>query len=116
MAMELELDEQLNMADFFLGARLLEQAGERTALVIDRTGEPVQRVTYRELARETDRLAHTLSALGVEPEQRVLIALEDSLAFVAVFFATLKLGAVVVMVNPELKPEEATYFLGYTRA
>jgi benzoate-CoA ligase family protein len=114
--MELELDERLNMADFFLAARLREGHGERTALVIDRTGEAPVHVSYGALAGEVDRYAHALHALGVEPEQRVLIALEDGLSFVATFFATLKLGAVVVMINPELKAEEASYFLEYTRA
>ena len=114
--MELELEERLNMADFFLAARLREGRGERTALVIDRTGEEPVRVSYAALAREVDRYAHALHALGVEPEQRVLIALEDGLPFVATLFATLKLGAVVVMINPELKADEASYFLDYTRA
>ena len=34
----------------------------------------------------------------------------------AVLFGTLKIGAVVVMVNPELKPEAIDYFYRYTRA
>src|SRR5262245_45866353 len=79
MAMELELDERLNMADFFLGARLREGRGDRIALVIDRTGEPPVALTYAEVAQEVDRYAHALHALGVEPEQRVLLALEDGL-------------------------------------
>jgi benzoate-CoA ligase family protein len=114
--MELDLDERLNMADFFLGKRLAEGRGEHTALLVDRAGQPPRRISYAEVARATDHFAHVLQKLGVEPEQRVLLALEDGLDFVAAFFATLKLGAVVVMVNPELKRDEAAYFLGYTRA
>jgi benzoate-CoA ligase family protein len=114
--MEQELDERLNLADFFLGKRLAEGRGERTALLIDRNNEGVRRVSYAEVARAVDHFAYVLEKLGVEPEQRVLIALEDGLDFVAAFFATLKLGAVVVMVNPEVKRDEAAYFLGYTRA
>jgi len=114
--MELELDEQLNVAEFFLEARLRAGEGERTALIFDRTGHAPQRFTYAELAQHADRFAHALTKLGVEPEQRVLIALEDGPDFVGAFFGALKLGAVVVMANPELSIDEAAYFLEYTRA
>jgi len=61
-------------------------------------------------------MAHVLRAAGVEPEQRVLIALNDGLDWVATFFGVLKLGAAVVMANPALKKDEIEYFLEYTRA
>jgi len=114
--MELELDEQLNVADFFLEARIRAGEGERTAVIYDRVGQAVQRFTYADLLRRADRFAHTYRALGLEPEQRVLIAVEDGPDFVAAFFGALKLGAVVVMANPELSADEAEYFLSYTRA
>jgi len=50
------------------------------------------------------------------PEQRVIIALPDGPEFVAALFGVLKIGAVVVMVNPELKPDAIAYFYQYTRA
>src|SRR5574341_1422945 len=57
-----------------------------------------------------------LAGRGVEPEQRVIIALPDGPEFVAAFFGTLKLGAVVVMVNPQLAVDAIEYFYSYTRA
>jgi benzoate-CoA ligase family protein len=57
-----------------------------------------------------------LKHAGVAPEQRVIIALPDGADFVGALFGILKVGAVVVMVNPELKPEAIEYFLGYSRA
>ncbi|MEP6687760.1 MAG: benzoate-CoA ligase family protein, partial [Gemmatimonadales bacterium] len=56
------------------------------------------------------------SSAGVAPEQRVIIALPDGPDYVAALFGILKIGAVVVMVNPELKPEAIEYFFGYSRA
>ena len=53
---------------------------------------------------------------GVEPEQRVMIALPDGPDFVGALFGTLKLGAVVVMVNPALPAGEIAALLEYTRA
>jgi acyl-CoA synthetase (AMP-forming)/AMP-acid ligase II len=55
-----------------------------------------------------------LEHAGVEPEQRVL-APPDGLEFVAALFGTLKVGAVVVMVNPQLTVDGIEYFT-YTRA
>jgi benzoate-CoA ligase len=49
-------------------------------------------------------------------EQRVLLMVGDWPDFVPAWFAAVKIGAVVAAVNPEVKPEEAEYYLNYTRA
>ncbi len=105
------LPVQLNVADFFLDARVREGRGDRTALITD-TG----RVSYREVQALANRYANLLSSAGVTAEQRVIIALPDGPDYVAALFGVLKIGAVVVMVNPELKPDAIEYFFGYSRA
>src|SRR2546427_8965707 len=89
--------DRSNIADAFLDARVREGRGSRIALRTDRG----QR-TYAEVQALANRFGRRLAAAGVEPEDRVLIALPDGPEFVATFFGTLKLGAVVVMVNPAL--------------
>ena len=54
--------------------------------------------------------------LYLAPEQRVIISLPDGPDYVAALFGVLKIGAVVVMVNPELKSEAIEYFFDYSRA
>jgi benzoate-CoA ligase family protein len=103
--------ERFNIADYFLDDRVREGGGERTALVTD--GE---RWSYEELRRRSNQFAHVLRASGVEPEQRVLLALPDGPELVAALFAVLKLGAVAALVNPDLGADAIEYFLGYTRA
>jgi len=103
--------ESFNMADYFLDARLREGKADATAL---RTG--VGEWTYREVFELANRFGHLLQSAGVEPEQRVIIALPDGPEFVAAVFGILKIGAVVVMVNPHLKPDAVAYFYDYTRA
>jgi benzoate-CoA ligase family protein len=105
------IPEFVNLADYCLDARIREGRGAKRALVTD-AGE----FTYAEVQRRANRFASVLRSAGVEPEQRVLIALSDGLDWVATFFATLKLGAAVVMANPGLKKDEIEYFLEYTRA
>lgn len=106
-----EVPVQLNIADYFLDARVREGRGDRTALITD-----AGRLSYREVQALANRYANMLRATGVVGEQRVIIALPDGADYVAALFGTLKIGAVVVMVNPELKPDALEYFFGYSRA
>ncbi len=109
--MTFEIPEQLNIADAFLDARVREGAGDRVALLCDE-----RELTYRDVQRLANRYANALEQLGAEPEQRIVVALQDGPDFVGALFGVLKLGAAVVMVNPALKPDEIRYFLEYTRA
>jgi benzoate-CoA ligase family protein len=102
---------RLNIADYFLDARVREGRGDRTALHTD-----AGRWSYREVQALANRYANVLSSAGVAPEQRVIIALPDGPNYVGALFGILKIGAVVVMVNPELKPDAIEYFFEYTRA
>jgi acyl-coenzyme A synthetase/AMP-(fatty) acid ligase len=57
-------------------------------------------VTYRELRELTSRAANALRGLGCLSGDRILIALPDSLEFVAAFFATAKVEGTAVPVSP----------------
>ncbi len=103
--------EQLNISDYFLDARIREGKEAKTALLTDN-----QTLTYGDVQALANRFGNLLRAGGVEPEQRVLIALPDGPEFVGALFGILKIGAVVVMVNPHLKRDAIEYFYRYTRA
>jgi benzoate-CoA ligase family protein len=89
--------EMLNIADHFLGDRLREGHGDRVALRLDDGTR-----TYAQVDRLASQFANALRRLGVRQEERVIVALPDGEAFVGALFGILKLGAVVVMVNPGL--------------
>jgi benzoate-CoA ligase family protein len=103
--------ERFNLAEYFLDARVAEGRGGRVAIVHDN-----EQWTYAQVQEQANRLANVLRDAGVTIEDRVLIALPDCPLFAATFFAILKLGAVVTMVNPELPVEDYAYYLDYTRA
>src|SRR6266540_3279834 len=107
------LPERLNIADWMLDARVREGRGDRPALLTE--GDQGTH-TYRAVQALANRFGHLLASAGVEPEQRVIIALPDGPEFVAALFGTLKVGAVVVMVNPQLAVDAIEYFYAYTRA
>jgi benzoate-CoA ligase len=106
---------RFNLAARVLAARVEAGDGARVALRVD-SGTDVRLVTYAELLDETNRLANVLVALGVRRGDRVLVALPDGVAFVAAFLATLEVGSVVAMANPELPEADHAAQLAYTRA
>ncbi len=103
--------EEFNLADYYLFDRLREGLGDKVALLF---GD--QRHTYADVAGQVRRLRAHLAVEDVAPEQRVLIVLHDSPAFVWAFFAALHHGAVVALGNPEAPAADLAYLVEYTRA
>jgi len=91
------MGDWLNLADVFVHDRLREGNGDRIAV---HDGDAVYR--YAEVAAISGGYASLLLNAGVRREERVFIALPDGIDFVGAVFGTLTIGAVVVMVNPEL--------------
>ena len=58
------------------------------------------RITYQEMDLITDRLAAGLASIGVKKGDRVGIFMPNTPQFVMAYFAVLKLGAIVVAINP----------------
>jgi long-chain acyl-CoA synthetase len=67
--------------------------------------------TYRELSEQAARLAQAFKTLGLNPGDRLGLMLPNCPQLVTAYHAALRLGAVVVMLNPLLSPKELTYQL-----
>jgi benzoate-CoA ligase family protein len=102
---------RLNLAGYFLDARLAEGRGDRPAI---RTRP--RTYSYRDVAERSAQYAHLLAAADIRPEERVIVALPDGADFVAALFGILRRGSVVVMANPEAPVDLIRYFFEYTRA
>ncbi|MDH6624985.1 fatty acid CoA ligase FadD22 [Streptomyces sp. LBL] len=72
--------------------------------------------THGEVHALAARAAGVLAEHGVRPGDRVLLALPDGIAWVTAFLATARLGAVAVLVNPELPPAEHAFMAEDTEA
>ncbi|MET0399651.1 MAG: amino acid adenylation domain-containing protein [Longimicrobiaceae bacterium] len=84
--------------------RLFERQAARTPdAVAVRSGE--RSLTYRELDRRANRLAHALVALGVGPEVPVALCLERSPEMVAAILGVLKSGGAYVPLDPAYPAE-----------
>ena len=67
--------------------------------------------TYGELSKLVDRFAGALAGLGVAPESRLLLFGTDSLDYVAVWLATVRVGAIPVVVSDLYKSRDLLYFI-----
>jgi len=72
--------------------------------------------SYMDVAISANRAGNAFRELGVEVENRVLMAVLDSSEFAATFFGAIKLGAVPVPVNTSLSADEYAYLLHDSRA
>lgn len=72
---------------------------------------PDEELSYAGLAARAARAGHLLRALGVDREQRVLLVLDDTPAFPALFLGAMRIGAVPVAVNPLDKDEHFAHYL-----
>ncbi len=67
--------------------------------------------TYSEFRRDVDRVAAALISLGVKPGYHVAIWATNIPQWFLTFWATVKIGAVLVTVNTAYKQHEAEYLL-----
>ena len=70
-----------------------------------------QLLTYGELDRSANRLAHHLRRLGVGPESRVALCVDRSPAMVACILGILKAGGAYVPLDPEYPAERLAFLL-----
>jgi fatty-acyl-CoA synthase len=82
--------------------------GDRDALVVRSQS---YRATYRELFDATSVLARALIASGIEPRDRVGIWSPNRFEWVIAQFATARMGAILVNINPAYKSSELRYVL-----
>ena len=89
-------------------ARTVAAHGGRDALVSVEQG---LRYTYTEFAEEVDRVARGLMAIGVAAGDRVGIWSPNFAEWVLVQYATARIGAVLVTINPAYRSSELEYVL-----
>ncbi len=70
-----------------------------------------QSLTYTELNRQANQLAHQLIELGVRPDDRVAICARRSLEMLVGLVAILKAGAAYVPIDPAHPAERLSYLL-----
>ena len=88
--------------------RTVARWGERDALVVPFQGV---RLTYRAFDDEVDRVARGLLAGGLAKGERIGIWSPNNAEWVLVQYATAKIGAILVNINPAYRTHEVGYVL-----
>ena len=65
--------------------------------------------TYPQFRDDVDKFARSLIAMGVKPQDKVAIWATNIPAWFITFWATVKIGAILVTVNTAYKVHEAEY-------
>jgi benzoate-CoA ligase len=99
-------------AAYDLIERNLEAGRESKVAFVDDSGP----CTFGELAERVDRFGSGLQAMGLEMEDRVLVALTDTIDFPTAFLGAIKAGIIPVAVNTLLTSGDYEYMLSDSRA
>ncbi len=105
------IPDQFNAATAFLDRNLQEGRASKTAIFFED-----KKYTYAQVAELANRAGNGMLDLGVEMEQRVALILLDSPQFAASFFGAIKIGAVPIPINTNLRPNDYVYMLNDSRA
>ena len=105
------MSEVFNASTYLLDRHIEHGDGDRLAL----TGAAGD-TTYAQLHERVIRAASGLRAIGLQPEQRLMMFLADSPDFVVLFLAALRMGAVPVPVSTMLHADGLAELLRDSRA
>ena len=96
----------------------VEKTPDAVALLFARAGEArvSEEMTYRQLNRKANRLAHRLQELGVGPDVFVGVCLDRSLDMIVSLLAILKAGGACVPLDPAYPTERIRFMLQDTSA
>jgi amino acid adenylation domain-containing protein len=74
-----------------------------------------QKLTYEELNRRANQLAHYLRSVGIGPEERVALCAECNIDTIVALLAILKAGGAYVPLDPGYPAERLAYMLADSR-
>jgi benzoate-CoA ligase family protein len=106
-----ESPELFNACEYLLDRRIEAGDGPRTAIVTS-----AEEISYAQLSERVRTAAAALRALGLSPEQRLLMVVADSPEFIVLFLAAMRIGAIPVPVSTMLTPADIGDLLVDSRA
>lgn len=101
---ELQYPLRFNAAEEFLDRPIARGRGDRPVYLF---GE--RRITYRDLARDVNRLGNALVGLGIRPGDRVVLRIPDRPEHAVCILALLKIGAIAVPTFTLLRSADILY-------
>jgi benzoate-CoA ligase family protein len=105
------MHESFNASTWLVDRHVEAGDGDRVAVICED-----QSYTYSDIAQEVARSAAALRSLGVRPEQRVAMAVLDSVEYISTFLGAMRIGAVPLAMNPLLPGRDLAVIAADARA
>ncbi|MFW2568840.1 aldolase/citrate lyase family protein [Aliarcobacter butzleri] len=106
---KLEVPEFLNIGVACTSSHIGTTKENNIAMIIEDDKLGTDEITYKELAKKSDQVANFFTGIGLEPRDRVLVCLKNSLAYPISFFGTMKAGIIAVPTSTLLSGSEVKY-------
>jgi len=106
-----DVPREYNAAEDLIGRNLAAGRGGKTAYIDDGGS-----YSYAELAQRVNRFASALAALGIDMEQRVMLAMLDTIDWPTAFLGAIRAGVVPVAANTLLTTKDYEFMLNDSRA
>lgn len=103
--------EYFDPVSLLLDRHVQSGRSDATALSVDETS-----YSYSDLAAYVAEVLARLVSAGVRPGERVFLFGRDSLDYIAIWLASIRLGATPVVVSDVYRPDDLLYFLADTGA
>lgn len=103
--------EIFNQTDLLLDRHIREGRGKKVAIFY---GDAF--ITYQDLYEMVCKIGKGLKDIGMEPENRILMILNDSPEFIATYLAAMKIGCVPIPVNTLASYSDYLFFAKDSRA
>src|SRR6188508_1684136 len=100
-----------NAVSDFVDSHVAAGRGNKAAFV-----DPERLLTYGELQARSIRFANALRDLGIGPEQRVALLLNDTVDYPVAFWGAIRAGCVAIPLNVYLTLPQYAYILADCRA
>src|SRR5688572_22245768 len=107
----MDIPRNFNAAADLIERNLAAGRGGKVAFIDDQG-----QCTYAELAERASRLGSGLLSLGLEMENRVLIAMVDTIDWPVAFLGAIRAGIIPIAVNTLLTTKDYEYMLSDSRA
>ena len=106
---KIEIPEFLNIGVACTSAHVGTAKENSIAMVIEDDKLGTDEITYKDLATKSDQVCNFFTGIGLEPRDRVLVCLKNSLAYPISFFGTMKAGIIAVPTSTLLSGSEVKY-------
>ena len=106
---EIKVPEFLNIGTACTTSHMGTIKENATAMIIEDSALGTSQITYKELNQQSDKFANFLLSIKLEPRDRTLICLKNSLAYPITFFGSIKAGIVAVPTSTLLSGPEVKY-------